>query len=438
MSLLKRTVFLILVLALAPSQAWGKVYLDIDTPTFQQFAVAIPDFQISSEKEQAKEINGAAISDALSNYLKMTGFFNALNKKAYPDDQKRLPEGPAGVDYFSDWRIIGTEYLVKGSLQDQGNDLVVMEFRLYDVVKAEFILGKKYKGKRIDIALMTRTFAGEILLALTGEGGIFSTRIAFIMKKGNNSDLFSVNFDGSGLVREREGKNILMSPRWSPDGRYLSFTSFEDGNPDFFVKDMVHSTVAKISSYKGINLSGGWSPSGRKVLLTLSKDGNEEIYVLDFANSLVQRLTSSFAIDVSPVWSPDGGKIAFVSNRSGSPQIYIMGADGSNVRRLTFEGNYNTSPAWSPKGDRIAYEGRVDGRFQIFTIGVEGENVKQLTFGDHDNYSPTWSPDGRYIAFNQSRKTICVMNANGSNVRKLFEGKGDSVLPYWSPQFKLG
>ena len=440
MSLLKRTVFLIFLLALAPSYAWGKVYLDIDTPTFQQFAVAIPDFQISSVKGQSKENDGPVISDALSSYLKMTGFFNVLNKKAYPDDQKRLPEGSVGADFFADWRIIGTEYLVKGSLQHQGSDLAIMDFRLYDVVKAELILGKKYKGRRTDIALMTRTFAGEILLALTGDGGIFSTRIAFIMKKGKNSDLFSVNFDGSGLVREREGKNILMSPRWSPDGRYLSFTSFEEGNPDFFVKDMVNSSVAKISSFKGINLSGGWSPSGRKVLLTLSKDGNEEIYVLDFANHLLQRLTSSFSIDVSPVWSPDGGKIAFVSNRSGSPQIYIMGADGSNVRRLTFEGNYNTSPAWSPKGDRIAYEGRVDGRFQILTIGVEGNNVKQLSFGNIESKSPSWSPEGRYITFskdNGNKKKIYIMGANGANLRLLYEGKGDCVAPSWSPRFKL-
>jgi TolB protein len=416
--------------------AWGKVYLDIDSPAFQQFAIAVPDFKAPSGGKREQPGDPAAwFSDTLTDFLRMTGFFNVIDKKAYLEDQDRKDAAPENIR-FSDWMAIGAEYLVKGSVQHVGNELN-MECGLYDVVKGALILGRKYTGKDEDRKKIIRKFAGEVLLALTGEGGVFATRIAFVMKKGKTSDIYTIGFDGKDLVKVTKSNTIHISPRWSPDGRYLSFTSYEEGSPAFYVKDLLNLNTEKISDFQGINLPGGWSPDGKKILLTLSKDGNEEIYVLDFINRrLLKRLTNDFAIDVSPVWSPDGGKIAFVSNRAGSPQIYLMNADGSNVRRLTFEGNYNTSPIWSPKGDRIAYEGMIEGRFRIFLMGADGANNQQLTFGAADDESPSWSPDGRYIAFSRNKngkKKIYIMNANGTNIRVLYEGGGDCSGPSWSP-----
>lgn len=429
---------LVLLLLWLSNNAWGKVYIDIDAPTFQQFAIAIPDFRPVGNSSAAPGNAAVLIPENLSNQLRNTGFFNFINKKAFLEDDKSLPESSWGTVRFSDWIVIGAEYLVKGVFQYQGNDLV-LNCRLYDVVKGEPILEKRYAGKSTDINLMIQKFAGEILYALTGEGGIFFTRIAFIVKQQQRSDIVSVNFDGSDPIKEKEGKDVIMSPRWSPDGRYLSFTSFDEGNPDFYVKDRVNGSTTKIVSFRGINLSGGWSPDGKKVLLTLSKDGNEEIYALTMETRLLQRLTNNFSIDVSPSWSPDGTKIVFVSDRSGSPQVYIMDADGNNARRLTFEGNYNSSPSWSPKGDMIAYEGRTaGGKFQIFTIGANGDNIKQLTFDTGESNSPSWSSDGRYIVLSKDfggRRKICIMNKNGSNLRVLHEENRDSVLPTWSYPF---
>lgn len=427
--------FIAFAILLNSRDVYGKVYLDIDSPAFQQFAIAIPDFNTLSEGREQTGKPAAWFSDTLSWYLRITGFFNVIDKKAYLVDPARKDAAPETIR-FADWMAIGAEYLVKGGVRYAGNGLS-MECGLYDVVKGELILGKKYAGTDEDRKKMIRKFAGEALFALTGEGGIFATRIAFVMKKGRTSDIYTVGFDGNDLVKETESKTIHMSPRWSPDGRHLSFTSYKEGTPDFYVKDMLNLSTAKIFDFQGINLPGGWSPDGKKVLLTLSKDGNEEIYALDFINKLLQRLTNNFAIDISPVWSPDGGKIAFVSNRAGSPQIYLMDADGSNVKRLTYEGNYNTSPAWSPKGDKIAYEGMIEGRFQIFLIGTDGASPQQLTFDAADSESPSWSPDGRYLAFSRNKngkKKIYIMNANGSNVRVLYEGGGDCGSPSWSPR----
>ncbi len=423
-----------LLCALYASPVWSKVYLDIDSPTWQKYKIAVPDFSNSNGKKGTAENPGAQLAEHLSGLFRITAFLNVIDKKAYLEPQQ--PD--AGNVAFADWLAIGAEYLVQGRFQQQGSEFI-LDCRLYDVVKGEAIIAKKYRGKAVEAKAMLRRFAGEVLVALTGEGDIFNTRLAFVMKKGKAVDILSINYDGTDFFREKEGKNILMSPRWSPDGRYLSFTSFEQGNPDVYIKDMLSNTFSKISSFPGINLAGGWSPDGKTVLLTLSKDGNEEIYKLDYTSRSLQQLTTTYSIDVSPTWSPDGNKIAFVSNRAGNPQIYIMDADGNNVRRLTWEGNYNTSPVWSPKGDRIAYESRVNGGFQICTIGTDGDGLKQLTTDGSENKNPTWSPDGRYLAFSKSsegRKKIYIMTATGGNVRLLYEGSGDCVSPAWSPRFK--
>jgi len=423
---LKKILIVFTLILFLPQGGRARVYLDIDSPTFRPFFLAIPDFVPLDPGRKEKE---AGLSLQLANLLNMTGFFSVIDRKAY------LEEPPGERVIFPDWQAVGAEFLIKGYYDDRGGVWKLL-LRLYDVVKGENLLEKTYTGAPRESILFLRRFAGDVLQVLTGEGRIFQTRIAFTVKKKQGMEILSLNFDGTEPIIEKETKSILMSPRWSPDGRYLSYTSFEEGNPDFYIKDRQTGKTMRVSTFRGINLSGGWSPTGDKVLLTLSKDGNEEIYLLDFGNKLLRRLTNDYAIDVSPTWSPDGRKIAFVSDRAGSPQIYLMDTDGSNVRRLTFEGNYNTSPAWSPKGDRIAFEGRVQGVFQIFTIGENGENLRQLTFEREGCYSPVWSPDGRFLAISKregGRGKIYIMNASGGNKRLLYGGEGDASSPAWSP-----
>jgi TolB protein len=435
LKLVALTVVMLSVLC-PPHSAQAKVYIDIDSPGFQKFPIAIVDFRKVSQQGYQGELS-SWFSDTLAKYLEMTGFFNIISKKAFLEDQTQTGLTVESIR-FADWAVIGAEYLVKGTFQTNGRDLTA-EFHLFDVIKGTVITAKQYTGKMEDRNEMVRKFAGEILLALTGDEGVFGTKIAFVLKKGQNSDIYTINFDGTELLRVTSLQSLTLSPRWSPDGQSISFTSYRNGNPDLYIRSMSGGKVEKISNYDGINLAGSWSRDGRKLLLTLSKDGNEEIYAMDLGSRKLERLTHNFAIDVSPAWSPDNKKIAFVSDRSGSPQIFVMGADGSDVKRLTYDGNYNTSPSWSPRGGRIAYEGRVNGRFQIFSMNEDGSSPLQLTFDNADHESPSWSPDGRYLAFSLrggGKHRICVMNANGLNVRTLYDNAGGPMSPSWSPRVK--
>lgn len=412
--------------------AYGKVYIDINSPAFQKFPIAVTDFQNLDGQTGDEELT-TWFSDTLSRLLKITGFFNIISPKAFLEPPAKSAQLPERIN-FSDWSVIGAEYLVKGGYQYHSENLVA-EFRLYDVVKGRLLIGKRYTGANQDRKEMAKRFADEVISALTGERGVFDTRIAFVTKKGAEADLYVTDFEGSFVTKITNHKAFMIAPRWSPDGRYLSFTSYRSGNPDLYVADLIKNKIHRMAHFEGINLSGCWSPDGKKLLMTLSKDKNEEIYVMEMETGKLERLTNNYAIDVSPTWSPDGEKIAFVSNRSGSPQIYIMDGDGSNVVRISYEGGYNTSPAWSPKENRIAYESRKNSHFQIHTVKEDGTDPVQITFEAGDCETPSWSPDGRYLVYSlhsNNRQMICVINANGTNRRIVHEGSDAYLCPSWS------
>jgi TolB protein len=414
--------------------AAAKVYIDIDAPGFQQFSIAVCDFQNSKTGTSASPDLNPAIADEIKNYLDMTGLFKILDKKSFLEGVE--PGSPEKIR-FQEWTAIGADFLVRGNLT-QGKDTVA-EGRLYDTARGEMLFNKRYSNPGGDTKPLALAIARDILIALTGNAGDFDTRIAFIIKKKSGSDIYSMSYDASGMNNLTGHQSIVTSPRWSPDGQYLAFTSYKNGRPQVYLRNLKTGSERTVASFDGLNLSGSFSPDSRKLLLTLSKDGNEDIYVLDISTMQLKRLTNSYSIDVSPTWSPDGQKIAFVSNRSGSPQIFVMNADGSGERRITFHGNYNTSPSWSPRGGKIAYEGLAGGRYQIFTVDESGGNLMQMTSDNADNEYPSWSPSGRQIVFSSrqgGRSRICIMNANGMKTRILFESASHLVMPSWSPSLK--
>ncbi|MBP7340735.1 MAG: Tol-Pal system beta propeller repeat protein TolB [Smithellaceae bacterium] len=415
--------------------AQAKVYIDIDAPGFQQFPIAVCDFQNNKTGTPPSDDEGVVLADHIRRLLDLSGIFNILDKKSFLDGvESQTPE----VIRFSDWSVIGADFLLRGDLAFGAEGLRAAS-RLYDVTRGQTLFQKTYAYKTGDLRAAARAVASDVLVALTGDEGDFNTQIAFVIKKDARSDIHTLSYDAADLKNLTGHQSIVTSPRWSPDGQYLAFTSYKNGRPEVYLRSLKTGKERKVAAFRGLNLCGSFSPDSRKLLLTLSKDDNEEIYSLDIETLALQRLTRSYAIDVSPAWSPDGRKIAFVSNRSGSPQIFVMDADGNNVRRVTYEGNYNTSPSWSPRGGRIAYEGLINRKYQIFSVDEEGNNLIQLTFDDADNEYPSWSPSGRQIVFSSqrgSKSRISIMNANGLNVRVLREGREQMVMPSWSPRLK--
>jgi TolB protein len=438
-----------LLVGISSELLWAKVYIDIRSPSFRKFPIAIAPFKSSLSPNEDMKL-GERATDILNGDLSLSGFFALIDPKTSGEAVIKPPLGepstgtgqgligtnPEVIDFRS-WANTGAEALVRGEVTYKDRSLA-LEARLYDVLKKELIIGKRYIGEITDLSRMVHRFADEIVFALTGEHGFFQTKIVFVSNPTGNKEIYLMDFDGRNSSQITRHQSICLSPRFAPDGTKIAFTSYKAGNPDIYIKNLRNGEERRISYYPGLNISPAWSPDGQRLALTLSKDGNPDIYIINQDGSGLLRLTDHPAIDVSPTWSPDGKKIAFVSSRGGNPQIYIMDAQGRDVQRLTFEGNYNTHPAWSPRGDRIAFDASVGGNHNICTIRPDGSDFRILTANLGRCEMPSWSPDGRNLVFSSTRDGgphIFLIDAEGTRIKRLTFQKGGDTYPNWSPRF---
>jgi TolB protein len=394
----------------------AKVYIDISSPALKKLPIAIYEFN---------GISGKEISKTVRDDLEFTGLFMYIDKAAYV-------EGPLQPFNPKNWTPLGVEVVVKGTVKE-GTEITLM-VSLFDVFEGKEILKKEYKSGKELIMPLSHTVANDIYKALTGEEGIFRSRIAFVGEEKGRKDIYIMDWDGKRMLKIGLKENFILSPRWSRDGTKLIYSSERNRQWNIYLLDFLKRTEKKIFSSKGTNLGGDFLSGDTDFIFSSSKDGNPDLYIMSMEGSDMRKLTSSNSIEVSPSVSPDSKYIAFVSDRGGSPQIYLMRNDGSDVRRITFEGSYNTSPSWSLKGDRIAFTGR-RGANQILVVNSDGTGLIQLTT-QGNNEDPSFSPDGRYITFSSDRdgvRGIYIMRANGDSQKRITPRKLRAFSPRWSP-----
>ncbi len=333
---------------------------------------------------------------------------------------------------ISAWKWLGTKYLTKLEVEFPRNN-IRLRYRLFDVDTKKEINKGTFEAKKTDYRAAVHEMANEILKFLTGDKGIYRTKVVYVKKVDDAKELFIADYDGQNEFQLTNNQSINISPTFSPDGKYIYFTSYIDGDPKIYRLKRKDNSVELFAEYPGLNAAPSVSPDGSKIACVLSKDGNSEIYLLNTNGRIEKRLTESRAIESSPTWSPDGETIAFSSDRTGAPQIYLIDADGKNMRRLTFTGSYNDSPNWSPKGDKITFVSR-EGDFSICAVDTSGRNFQILaTYGNNEN--PHYSPDGNHIIFSSTRlgpSEIYTMDLFGNSQRRLTV-RGGMSNPAWAP-----
>jgi len=416
------------LLSLASASQANRVYLDITSPELRKVSMAVPYF-IEKTKPGETLASGRQMAGLMAKGLAFHGFINVVEPSLYGGRQD------------ADWAGLGAEFAVLAQYETDFST-VSIELKLIDVQQGQMIFGRRYRGPWAKHDQIVLKFCDDIIEQLTGERGVSLTRIAFISDKSGHKEVHLADALGTNIIPVTQHRYLAVSPRFSPDGNFLAYTTYHRGNPNLYVTDVrVLKTTRPISRRPGLNMAPAWHPDGRTMVATLSKDGNPDLYQLDTNGEVLQRLTNGHGINVSPNFSPDGKKLAFVSDRGGSPQIYVMDMATKALQRITMSGNENTTPAWSPKGDWIAYTGRAEGTHHIFMIKPTGGTPVQLTrfWGDHE--SPSWSPDGRQIVFSrkrQGRTQLCVIFKNGNGLRVLYEGEpGNQTTPQWSPRLDV-
>ena len=432
---------MVLVIAwVAKSGAEPRVRIDLEKETQKKVSVAITDFVFKGGGSDIQGLGHEAKS-ILNKDLILSELFSPVNKAVF-EELENMERSSSEVDYRS-WRQVGAQWVIKTeyAMLSKGRGQT-FTFRLYDAVNKRFMLGKRYKASPQLLRKVVHRFADEVVLQLTGKRGIAETQVAFLGQENSSKEVYLVDFDGYNLKKLTDDNTVTLSPAWSPDGKWIIYTSYAAHNPDLIMINTSGENRQTLHRLPGLNAAPAWSPDMQKIALVLSRDQNSEIYLLKKSRSL-ERLTRHFNIDTSPTWSPDGKKIAFTSDRSGAgaPQIYIMDAekgDGDKVTRISFGSSYNDNPSWSPDGDKIAYTSRVGKKFQIRVYDLNAHKSQVVTTGSGSSEQPSWSPDGRFVIYRKrenNRFNIFIQRLGSDQIRQL-TFSGSSHSPAWSPYFK--
>jgi len=412
---------------------------------FQQPALALLDIEITQGVEGALPIavldfsmqTKSPLSDAPGEVIR-----SDLYRSGQFDARQGTPPLAETSDHYKSllkrWRSQGVDYVVTGKVEEQGNDRYRVEFRLFDTLRGEQLLGRSTLTTSAGIRLAAHKISNYIYEKLLGIPGAFDTRVAYVTVEGKGKDrryeLQIADADGHNPRTVFASDQPIMSPAWSPDSQRLAYVSFEGHRASVYIQELATGKRIKLSSEKGINGAPAWSPDGKKIALVLSRDGNPEIYIMDLSSRQLTRVTRNRAIDTEPVWTPDGSALIFTSDRSGAPQLYKKLLRGGNATRITFDGSYNSDPDITGDGLKIAMVHRDDGGFHIAVRDQETGLLRVLTQGKLDE-APSFSPNGSMIIYateDRGRGVLAAVSVDGSVKQILRLHQGEVREPAWS------
>ncbi len=429
---------LLLLVSAAPAQDWVRTGSGLGV---EKVRLAVPDFKPANADPQNASLL-KVFNDTLFNDLDNSGILELVSKSFYPLQQ---PGQPPEVT-FGLWNSPppNAAMLAFGNLGVAGGKVTVQGW-LYDVknTASPLILGKQYTDVPTEDAarLIAHKFADEIIFRLGGGiAGIAESKIYFVSNRSGHKEIWVMDYDGSNQRQLTHLNSISLSPRISPDGSRVAFSSVTKAGWEILMYSTELNRMVSFPHFVGANFTPSWSPDGARLALSSSRGGHSQIYVCDSSGGNLRAMTTGRGLDVSPTWNrKTGAQIAFVGDVTGLPQIYTMEADGTNQQRFTDQG-YAVDPNWSPNGQFLTFAWKRNygpgepGSRDIYLMDVASKQFVQLTHekGSHD--SPSWSPDGRHIVFQSNRsgkEEIWMMLADGTKARQL-TFTGSNTQPNWS------
>ena len=420
----------------APEADEGLV-VDVEGGQSDPMSIAVPAMPTpASAPTPAGETGtlGRQVAEIVTNDLRGTGLFNPTGPGSLPPITYPQVTAPN----FGYWTGSGTEALVQGFVQANGDGTLTVGCYLYDVAAQRELTRQGFVVQPANWRRAAHRCADAIYGRLTGESGYLDSRVVYVSESGpagrRTKRLAIMDADGANHRFLTNGQFTALTPRMSPDNRTITYMSYTNEQPRVFVYDIASGRSRPLVADPHMTFAPRFSPDGGQIVFSMSIRGNTDVYRVSAAGGTPRRLTSAPGIDTGGSFSPDGGRIVFESDRGGSQQLYVMAADGSGQRRISFGGGRYATPVWSPRGDLIAFT-KIAGTFRIGVMAPDGSGERTLTGGWHDE-GPTWAPNGRVIMFFRSaqgsgRAGIWSVDLTGGNERRVPTPQ-DGSDPAWS------
>ena len=413
-----------IVLLLSPT-SHAALEIEISGGSAQQLPLAIVPFaQVGSPSDN--------ISNIIASDLKRSGMFRLLETGGVASRPSEISQ----IKY-PEWAALQAQAMAVGKVEVLAGNRLNVTFQLADVLKQTQLTSMQYNITPNQLRTTAHKIADVIYQKLTGEAGIFASRIAYINKVNGRYSLQVADADGVNPLTMVSSKEPIISPVWSPDGSKIAYVSFEKKKPIIYVQSLSGQRTV-LASFKGNNSAPAWSPDGTKLAIVLTYAANSQVYTINADGTDLKPLTKSSAIDTEPTWSPDANWIYFSSDRGGKPQIYKVSSSGGEVRRVTFEGGYNLSPRISPDGKLLAMVRNDGGKFRVALQDLTSGQVQVLSDGAQDE-SPSFAPNGRVLLYATrvaGHGALAAVSADGRVKQRLNESGGDIREPAWGPLIK--
>lgn len=206
-----------------------------------------------------------------------------------------------------------------------------------------------------------------------------------------------------------------VSPRWSPDGESIVFSSLRSDGGLFIVP--VAGGKPRQLTFRELDSQPSWSPDGRTIVFWGRDRGG--LWTVPAQGGNPHKINSEAEEAQSPAWSPDGKWIACIWRGS----VTVMASDGSSVRQIT-KGPAGLVPSWSPDGRKIFFLSAKAGKLQVWSVSLEGGDSIQLTDDRHlSSYAPQWIPHRNLLLYVAGGKIRTLDTKSGAHGTLPFSAK---------------
>lgn len=378
--------------------------IDINSGNMQAIPTAINSFLAasSSDTKLGKELIYVITQD-----LANSGVFRPISKSAFIENKIGVEHTPL----FASWQQINASLLLNGSIERLSGDKIKVNFILWDNFIEKQMLAESFELPAKSWRRVAHKIADSVYTKITGYPGYFDSQIVYVAESGpylkRTKRIALMDQDGANHQYLTDGKDLVLTPRFSPDGKKILFLSYSKGTPQVYQMDLKTKRSKLIGNFPGMSFAPRFAPDSKHAVMSIAKRGTTHIYEINLDNKKLKQLTFGDNINTSPSYSPDGEQIVFNSNRYGSRQLFTMDKNGGNVKRISYSGGSYSEPSWS-SSNYISFT--KTSRDHGFTIGVmrptstPDKNTERLLANGYLVESSSWFNNGRLLVFTRGVK----------------------------------